>query len=238
MTQDTGMLVLVIDGNIQLGDNFAHGVDDFVVAFLLDMTVSGVNDGMTPLGKTADNGLALFPTDGKLHFIAVIPRRSSANGGFNIQVRLFADTRHRVDNLLTLGVQLSHIVKVLQLTAAAFIVDAANRLHSVCTLLDDFFDMPLGIGLFHFINDGFHRFARQGIGHKYRKLFIAAYAFTAGTQRIDYDFISFSFFDGNFFAHCLSSFFKTPLCQTAPTDCLTILSPHTPLIPLWGGIPR
>lgn len=46
MTQDAGVAVLIVDRNAQFGDDLAHGVDDLIVAFLLDVAVVCVDDRM------------------------------------------------------------------------------------------------------------------------------------------------------------------------------------------------
>lgn len=38
------MLVFVVDGDIEFRDDLAHGVDDIIVAFPLNVAVFGVDD--------------------------------------------------------------------------------------------------------------------------------------------------------------------------------------------------
>ena len=46
MAQDAGVAVLIVDRDAQFGDDLAHGVDDLIVAFLLDVAVMRVDDLM------------------------------------------------------------------------------------------------------------------------------------------------------------------------------------------------
>ena len=46
MAQDAGVAVLIVDRDAQFSNDFAHGVDDLIVAFLLDMAVVRVDDLM------------------------------------------------------------------------------------------------------------------------------------------------------------------------------------------------
>lgn len=46
MAQDAGVAVLIVDRDAQFGDDLAHGVDDLIVAFLLDVAVVCVDDLM------------------------------------------------------------------------------------------------------------------------------------------------------------------------------------------------
>ena len=189
VAQDTRMLVLIVNGDIEFRDDFAHGIDHFVVAIFLDMAIGGIDDFMTALGKAANDGLALLTANRELHLVAVIPRRCRTDGRLNEKIRLLADTRNGIDDLLAFGLELGHIVKVLQLAAAAFVVDSADGLHAVGTLGEDFLHMALGISLFDFVDDRHDLLPRQGVGYKDRKVLITAHALTAGTQRPDFNLV-------------------------------------------------
>ena len=153
MAQDARMLIFVINRNVEFSDDFTHGIDDVVIAFLLDMAVAGVDDFMAALCKAADDSLALLAANRELHLVTVVPRRCGANGRLDEKVRLFADARDGVDDLLAFGLELRHIVKMLQLAATAFVIDAANRLHAVSALCEDFLHMAFGISLFDFVDN-------------------------------------------------------------------------------------
>lgn len=189
VAQDACMLVLVVNGDIELGDDFAHGIDHFVVAVFLDMAIGGIDDFMTALSKTADDGLAFLAANRELHLVAVVPRRCRTDGRLNEKIRLLADTRNGIDDLLAFRLKLRHILQMLKLAAAAFVVDAADRLDAVGALGEDFFHMALGVGLFDFVNDRQDFLPWQGIGHKDRKVLIAAYAFAARTERLDFNLV-------------------------------------------------
>jgi len=189
VAQDACMLVLIVNGDVEFRDDFAHGIDHFVVAVFLDMAIGGIDDFVATLGEAADDGLALLPADGELHLVAVVPRRCRADCLLHEKIRLFADARDSVDDLLTFGLELGHIVKVLQLAAAAFVVDAADGLHAVGTLGEDFLHMALGISLFDFVYDRHDLLPRQGVGYKDRKVLIAAYTFAARTERLDFNLV-------------------------------------------------
>ncbi len=189
VAQDACMLVLIVNGDVEFRDDFTHGIDHFVVAVFLDMAVSGIDDFVATLGEAADDGLALLPADGELHLVAVVPRRCRADCLLHEKIRLFADARDSVDDLLAFGLELGHIVKVLQLAAAAFVIDAADRLDAVGALGEDFFHLALGIGLFDLVNDSDDLLPGQSIRHKDRKVLIAAYAFAARTERLDFNLV-------------------------------------------------
>ena len=134
MAQDTIMLVFVVDGDIEFRDDLAHGVDDIIVAFLLDVAVPGVDDLVASLCKAANNGLTFLPANRELHLIAVVPRGSSADSRLNEKVRLLADAGDGIDDLLAFGFKLGHIVKVLELAATALIIDGTGWLDTIRTL--------------------------------------------------------------------------------------------------------
>lgn len=189
VAQDARMLVLIVNGDVEFRDDFAHGIDHFVVAVFLDMAIGGIDDFMTALGKATDDGLAFLAANRELHLVAVIPRRCRTDGRLNEKIRLLADTRNGIDDLLAFRLELRYILQMLKLAAAAFVVDAADRLDAVGALGEDFFHMALGVGLFDFVNDRQDFLPRQGIGHKDRKVLIAAYAFAACTERLDFNLV-------------------------------------------------
>ena len=189
MAQDTVMPVFVVDRDVELRDDLAHGVDDVVIAFLLDMAVGGVDDLVASLGKAADDGLALLAANRELHLIAVVPRGGSTDGRLDEEVRLLADAGDGIDDLLAFGFELGHVVEMLELAAAALVIDGTGRLDTVRAPGQDGLDVRTGIGLLDFVDDGQDFLARQGIGNEYGKVFIAADTFGTGAEGLDLDFV-------------------------------------------------
>lgn len=189
MAHDARVFVFIIYGNAQFGDDIAHSIDDFVVAFLLDMAVARIDDFMAALCKAADDGFALLAADRKLHLIAVIPRICGTERRLDENVLLPADTRDGIDDLLALRLELGHIVEVLELAAAALIVDGADWLHTVSTLFEDFRQAGLGVRLLDLRNHGPDFLPRQSIGHEDRKVLITPYTFAARAKCVNFDFV-------------------------------------------------
>ena len=189
MAQDAGVAVFVVDGNAQFCDDIAHGVDDLVVAFLLDAAVARVDDIMAALREASDDGPALDAANRELHLVAVVPRALGTDGRLDEEVFLAADARDGVDDLLTLGLELSHVVEVLELAAAALLVDWTGRRAAVTARTQNLEKVTLGIRFLDFVNGGLNGLTRQGSRHKDREVFVSPHPFAARAERADLDLI-------------------------------------------------
>lgn len=189
VAQHARVAVLIVDGDAQLCDDIAHGIDDLVVALFLDVAVTRVDDLVRALRKAADDGLALAAAYGELHLVAVIPRALRAERRLDKEVLLAANARDGIDDLLALGLELSHVVEVLELAAAALLVDRADRHDAVAARAQDLDEMASGVRLLDLIHGGLDGLTRQRARYKYRKFFIAPYAFAARAERADLDLI-------------------------------------------------
>ena len=185
MAQHARVAVLVVDGDAQLCDDIAHGIDDLVVALFLDVAVARVDDLVRALRKAADDGLALAAANRELHLVAVIPRALRAERRLDEEVLLAADARDGIDNLLALGLELGHVIEVLELAAAALLVDGADWRDAVAARAQDLDEMASRVRLLDLIHDGLDGLARQRARHKYRKFFVAPYALAARAERAD-----------------------------------------------------
>ena len=74
VTQDALMCVLIVDRNAKLRDNSAYGIGKRIIRLTLNMTVLRIDDRMASLCETANDDFSLSEADGKLHFIAIVPR--------------------------------------------------------------------------------------------------------------------------------------------------------------------
>ena len=74
VTQDALMCVLIVDRNAKLRDNSAYGIGKRIIRLTLNMTVLRIDDRMASLRETANDDFPLSEADGKLHFIAIVPR--------------------------------------------------------------------------------------------------------------------------------------------------------------------
>lgn len=189
MAQHARVAVLIVDGDAQLCDDITHGIDDLVVALFLDVAVARVDDLVRALRKAADDGLALAAANRELHLVAVVPRALRAERRLNEEVLLAADARDGVDDLLALGLELGHVVEVLELAAAALLVDGADWRDAVAARAQDLDEMASGVRLLDLVHGGLDGLARQRARYKYRKFFIAPYALAARAERADLDLI-------------------------------------------------
>ena len=189
VAQDAGMAVLIVDGDAQLRDDIAHCIDDLVVALFLDVAVARVDDLVRALREAADDGLALAAANRELHLVAVIPRALRAERRLDKEVLLTADARDGIDDLLALGLELGHVVEVLELAAAALLVDGADWRDAVAARAQDLDEMASGVRLLDLVHGGLDGLARQRTRHKYRKFFVAPYALAARAERADLDLI-------------------------------------------------
>ena len=201
MAQDARVAVFIVDGDIEFFDNIAHGIDDVVVPLPLDAAVRRVDDAVAALREAADDRMAFLAADGKLHFVAVVPRRRRADGREDVQVFLLADARDGVNDLLALRAELGHVVHVHELAAAAVRVNRAWRSHAVTARFQNLDDMAAGIGFFDVINRGADSLARQGARDKDGEVVLAADALAAGAEGVDGNVIRFAFFDGHWVFH-------------------------------------
>lgn len=189
VAQDARVAVLIVDGDAQLRDDIAHGIDDLVVALFLDVAVARVDDLVRALRKAADDGLALAAANRELHLVAVIPRALRAERRLDEEVLLASDARDGVDDLLALGLELGHVVEVLELAAAALLVDGADWRNAVVARAQDLDEMASGVRLLDLVHGGLDRLTRQRARHKYRKFFVAPYALATRAERADLDLI-------------------------------------------------
>lgn len=189
VAQHARVAVLVVDGDAQLCDDIAHGIDDLVVALFLDVAVARVDDLVRALRKAADDGLALAAANRELHLVAVIPRALRAERRLDEEVLLAANARDGVDDLLVLGLELGHVVEVLKLAAAALLVDGADWRDAVAARAQDLDEMASGVRLLDLVHGGLDGLARQRTRHKYRKFFVAPYTLAARAERADLDLI-------------------------------------------------
>ena len=189
MAQHARVAVLIVDGDAQLCDDIAHGIDDLVVALFLDVAVARVDDLVRALRKAADDGLALAAANRELHLIAIVPRALRAERRLDEEVLLAADARDGVDDLLALGLELGHVVEVLELAAAALLVDGTDWRDAVAARAQDLDEMASGVRLLDLVHGGLDGLARQRTRHKYRKFFVAPYALAARAERADLDLI-------------------------------------------------
>lgn len=189
VAQHARVAVLIVDGDAQLCDDLAHGIDDLVVALFLDVAVARVDNLVRALREAADDGLALAAANRELHLIAVVPRALGAERRFDEEVLLAADARDGIDDLLALGLELSHVVEVLELAAAALLVDETDWRDAVAARAQDLDEMASRVRLLDLVHGGLDGLARQRARHKYRKFFVAPYAFAARAERADLDLI-------------------------------------------------
>ena len=189
MAQDAGVAVLIVDRDAQFGDDLAHGIDDLVVALFLDVAVTRVDDLVRALRKAADDGLALAAAYGELHLVAVIPRALRAERRLDKEVLLTADARDGIDDLLALGLELGHVVEVLELAAAALLVDGTDWRNAVAARAQDLDEMASRVRLLDLVHGGLDGLARQRARHEDREVLIAPYAFAARAERTDLDLI-------------------------------------------------
>lgn len=189
VAQYARVAVLIVDGDAQLCDDIAHGIDDLVVALFLDVAVARVDDLVRALREAADDGLALAAADWELHLVAVVPRALSAERRLDEEVLLAADARDGVDDLLALSLELGHVIEVLELAAAALLVDGADGRDAVATRTQDLDEMASRVRLLDLVHGDLDGLARQRARHKYRKFFVAPYAFAARAERADLDLI-------------------------------------------------
>lgn len=189
VAQDARVAVLIVDGDAQLRDDIAHGIDDLVVALFLDVAVARVDDVMAALCEAANDGPALDAADWELHLVAVVPGALGADGRLDEEVFLAADARDGIDDLLALGLELGHVVEVLELAAAALLVDGADWRNAVVARAQDLDEMASGVRLLDLVHGGLDRLPRQRARHKYRKFFVAPYALATRAERADLDLI-------------------------------------------------
>jgi hypothetical protein len=109
--------------------------------------------------------------------------------GSTKEVRLLADAGDGIDDLLAFGFELGHVVEMLELAAAALVIDGTGRLDAVRAPGQDGLDVRTGIGLLDFVDDGQDFLAWQGIGDEDGEVFIAADTFGTGAEGLDLDFV-------------------------------------------------
>ena len=96
-----------------------------------------------------------------------------------------SDSGERILHLLTLAHRLSLVAQMLQLTATAFLVHRARRLHTLGRCFDNLLQRTDGIAFLHQRNSYAHFFLRQRTFDKDRKAFVLANAFTAAAKTVD-----------------------------------------------------
>lgn len=205
MAQYASMPILIIDGDMELRRDIPHSVDDSIVPLFLNMAVLRIDDTVRAARKASDDGSSLFKTNRKLHLIAIVPRRYGADGRLDIGIWHFANARDRIDDLLALHLELGHIVEVLELAAAAIVIDGADWLHAVGTLAHDLEQPARRVALFDLFDLHADLFTGQRAAYEHGKRFDLADAFAGGTERPDGKRIFFSFFDRNVAFHVFRS---------------------------------
>ena len=78
---------------------------------------------------------------------------------------------------------------MLELAAAALLVDWAGRHNTVTAGAQDLEEMAFGIRLLDLIDGGLDRLSRQGPQHKDREVFVSPYSFAARAERADRNLI-------------------------------------------------
>ena len=153
------------------------------------MAVARVDDLVRALRKAADDGLALAAADWELHLIAVVPRALGAECRLDEEVLLAADARDGIDDLLALGLELGHVIEVLELAAAALLVDRADWRNAVAARAQDLDEMASGVRLLDLVHGGLYTLTRQRARYEDREVLIAPYTFAARAERADLDLI-------------------------------------------------
>ena len=78
---------------------------------------------------------------------------------------------------------------MLELAAAALLVDRAGWHNTVTAGAQDLDEMGLGIRLLDFVNGGLDRLSRQGPRHKDGEILVSPYSFAARAERADRNLI-------------------------------------------------
>ena len=152
VSQDALVCVLVVDRNMQFFGNLAHSIRKIVVHGALDVAVLRVDDAMAALCEAADNEPAFIDADGKLHLVPIVPRVIRRQCFVHVNLRKLADMRQCLYDLRTFGMQLCLIGEVLELAAAACVVDFTARRDASGALLQDLPDPSACIGLFDLLD--------------------------------------------------------------------------------------
>ena len=140
VADDARPCVFVVSRDLEIFHPLADDGSDDVIAFFLNGTVFDVDDFVRSCRKAADGDVTLAGSgDGKLHFIAVIPRRLSAEDGQDVDALQVADALNGIFYLLPFFLQFAFIAEVLELTAAAAFVDRTGRLFSIRRRREDLF---------------------------------------------------------------------------------------------------
>ena len=198
VAEDARPGVFVIGRDLEVLHPLADDGDDGVVPFFLDSAVRHVDDFVRSRSETADSDFALAgSSDGELHLIAVMPGRMGTQGRQDVEALQMTDAFQRIPDLLALFLQFPFIAQVLELAAAAAVVDGTLGLNPVRRGLQDFDQGSRGVSLLDQGNAGPHGFTGQGEGHEDRKAFIASDAFTAAAQADDGYIIGFPLLDGD-----------------------------------------
>lgn len=78
---------------------------------------------------------------------------------------------------------------MLELAAAALLVDWAGWHNTVTAGAQDLEEMAFGVRLLDFVNGSLNRLSRQGPRHKDREVFVSPYSFAARAERADRNLI-------------------------------------------------
>ena len=95
---------------------------------------------------------------------------------------------------------------MLQLTAAAAVIDGTLRLDAVRAFAQDLQRPAFRIAFFDFFDENLSLFAGQCIRYEYRKVLETAYALCAAAKAVDFYFVFLALLDRDFIFH-FSSFF-------------------------------
>ena len=138
MADDARPGVFIIGGNLEIFHPLADDGDDGVIAFFLDGTIRHVDDFVRSRSKTADGDFPLSGSgDGELHLIAVMPGRMSPQGRQDVDILQVTNAFQGIPDLLALFLQFPFIAEVLELTAAAAVVDGTLGLDPIRRRLQD-----------------------------------------------------------------------------------------------------
>ena len=199
--------VLVIDRNMKLLCNLACSICKVIVLRTLDVAVFRIDNPVTALCKAADHDLTAISPNRKLHLVPIVPRFFCTQCFPHGNLWEFADMGQCVYDLCTFCMQLSLIGEVLELTAAALLVEYAERCNAVGTLVQDLLDASARIAVLYFFYDDGDGLAGERIRDKDSKAVIASDPLPARPEAVNLKFIGLSFTDGNRLRDLLYRFF-------------------------------
>ena len=126
-----------------------------------------------------------------------MPRVLGTEDGQYVDALEVADAFEGVDDLLAFFLKLSFIGQVLELAAAATVVDRAGRRDAVRRGHFDDLEGRRGIGLLDQYHRSLYVFTGQCVGNEDRKAFVFPDAFTARAEAVDMYSIGLPFGNGD-----------------------------------------